>query len=101
MTLDQIANLLGMSPESLVRLVNAHASVTLDASTVQKIFIDQFRAASEQATVLFGDRSVAMHWLQDSRIECFGGSTGLDLLLSGRGKTLASYIESLQAGYLG
>lgn len=90
-----------MPPGSLARLVEAHASVPPNASAAGKAFIDQCVGALEQAVVLFGDRPVAIRWLRENRIDCFGGSTGLDLLLSGRGKTLASYIESLQAGYLG
>lgn len=101
MTLEQIAQLFGMPPDALARSVNAHISASPDTSAVEKDFVHQFTAALEQATVLFEDRSVAIRWLREERIECFGGRTGLDLLLAGRGKNLIPYIESLQAGYLG
>lgn len=101
MTFEQIAELFGIPPDSLARSVNAHISVSPDASAFEKDFVDQFAAALEQATVLFEDRSVAIRWIREECIECLGGRTGLDLLLAGRGKNLIPYIESLQAGYLG
>jgi hypothetical protein len=101
MTFEQIANLLGTSPEALEELMKARASVISDNGVRQQAFIDEVMDAMEEATILFEDRSVAIHWLRGEQLDCFSGATGRDLLLAGRGSDLIRYIQSLQAGFVG
>lgn len=101
MTFEQIANLLGTSPEALAEVIKARASVISDNGVRQQAFIDKFMDAMEEVTILFEDRSVAIRWLREAQLDTFSGATGLDLLLAGRGRDLVRYIQSLQAGFLG